>query len=57
MMQKQLLEFVLLLLLSDGILYVAIITCLSERKQFTFDSMSPKTYDNIDLWTVNSSVS
>lgn len=56
MMQKQLSEFVLLLFLSDGTLYVATITCLTERKLFTFDSMSPKTYDNIDLWTVNSSI-
>ncbi len=59
MMQKQLSEFVLLLSLSDGILYVATITCLNERKKtqlFTLDCMSSKTYDNVDLWTVSCSV-
>lgn len=57
MMQKQLLEFVLLLFLTDGTLYLTTITCVTERKLFTFDSMSPKTHDNNDLWTVNSSIS
>ncbi len=58
MMQKQLSEFVLLLSLSDGTLYVVTITCLSERTKtlFTFLTVCLLRHDRVDLWTVNCSI-